>query len=71
MGKVNGLFRCFGFWVVFWIVVFVWGDCFVFGIIVLVLGGALCFADLKGLILRRVEKWGEGVGGSMGCEVWG
>ena len=35
------------------------------------LGGALCFVGLKGGFVRRFEKWGESVGGSIGCEVWG
>ena len=50
--------RRFGLRVVLWIIAFV-------------LGGALCIGVLKGCNLRRVEKWGESVGGSIGYEVWG
>ena len=33
-------------------------------------GRCLCIVVLEGL-RRLVEKWFEGVGGSIGCEVWG
>ena len=31
----------------------------------------MCFVGLKGGFVRRFEKWGESVGGSIGYEVWG
>ena len=43
-----------------------------FGIIVLVCWEVLCvLREATGLNARRVEKWGESVGGGIGCEVWG
>ena len=47
----------------FWIIVLVLVGCFVFGIIALVLGGALCFADLRVEILGGLRNGGESVGG--------
>ena len=42
------MFRCFGFWVVLWIIVFVLVGCFLSGLLYWVLGGALCIGGLGG-----------------------